>query len=68
MTDDPTNSRGKRIFTGLLLLGFPAGLFLAMALSKSGSENGTVWSIVFAGACLGISLYRIVAEIVGRIL
>jgi hypothetical protein len=67
MTDRPSSNRENRVFTVLLLIGFPAGLLVAMAFNKSGSDGGTAWSIIFAGACLGVSLYRTVAEIVGRI-
>jgi hypothetical protein len=68
MTESPSSKRESRIFTVLLLIGFPAGLFVAMALSRAGNDNGTVWSTVFAGACLGISLYRTIVAIVGRLL
>jgi hypothetical protein len=66
MTDRTSNGRESRVFTVLLLIGFPAGLFVAMAFNKAGNDNGMLWSIIIAGACLGISFYRLVAAIAGR--
>ena len=68
MPDRPSSRRESRVFTVLLLVGFPAALLVGMAFSQSGNSTGMGWSIIFAGACIGISFYRIVAGIVGRIL
>ena len=68
MPDHPSSRQQSRVFTVLLLIGFPAALFVGMTFSESGNTTAMGWCIIVAGACLGISFYRIVAGIVGRIL
>ena len=68
MPDHPSSGRESRVLTILLLIGFPAALFVGMTFYESGNSTAMGWCIIVAGACLGISFYRIVASIVGRIL